>query len=94
VDRVLVREGRPLVPPGRVYFELTKEAKLARLAEEACDVFVDDLPEILLAPGFPDRVRPILFDPEGHHRGLTKLTAVASWQDIRSHLDAACTPTR
>ncbi len=51
----------------RVFFELTKEQKIARVASEACDVFIDDLPEILAMPGFPPATRRILFDPEGSY---------------------------
>jgi hypothetical protein len=50
-----------------VWLELTKEAKIARIAALACDVFIDDLPEILAMPGFPPATQRILFDPEGHY---------------------------
>jgi hypothetical protein len=49
--------------PNQVYFELTKEAKLARIAACGCTHFVDDLPEILSHPVFPKNVERILFDP-------------------------------
>lgn len=52
-----------------VCFELTREAKLARIVEWECDVFVDDLPEVLAAPGFPATTRAILFDPEQNYLG-------------------------
>ncbi|MGH6792927.1 MAG: hypothetical protein ACRECF_09345 [Methyloceanibacter sp.] len=55
------------VLPERVFFELTKEEKIARIAELSCDVFIDDLPEILAMDGFPAGLRPILFDPENHY---------------------------
>src|SRR6266404_4116929 len=38
--------------------------KVARAAALRCEVFVDDLPEILAMPGFPNGMRRILFDPE------------------------------
>lgn len=46
-----------------VFFETTKEAKLARIAEERCDVFLDDLPELLMADAFPAEVEGWLFAP-------------------------------
>jgi hypothetical protein len=48
------------------HFELTLAAKLARIGALACDVFIDDLPELLAEPAFPAATRPILFDPDGH----------------------------
>ena len=47
----------------RVFFENTKEAKISRIKSENIDVFIDDLPEILTAPEFPQGVRALLFDP-------------------------------
>jgi hypothetical protein len=69
IERHLVEDGRPLVDPAQVFFETTKESKLARIAAWQATHFVDDLPEILRAPGFPPAARPILFDPDGHHIG-------------------------
>jgi hypothetical protein len=46
------------------YFEPTKEEKVARAAALKVDVFVEDLPEILAAPGWPNAMRGILFDPD------------------------------
>jgi hypothetical protein len=44
-----------------VFFEATREEKLARIAALRCDVFIDDLDEVLSAPAFPAGVRRILF---------------------------------
>ena len=52
------------IDPENVFFELTKGEKVARARDLACDVFIDDLPEILSLDGFPPRIRKILFDPE------------------------------
>ena len=38
---------------GKVYLELTKDAKLARIGKLGCTSFVDDLPELLGEPEFP-----------------------------------------
>ena len=67
------------------FFELTKEEKIARIA--ACRVghYIDDLPEILLAAGFPGTVERILFDPDGHHSALNGLLQVRSWAEVQQH---------
>lgn len=44
-----------------VFFEETRAAKLKRLGALDCDVFVDDLEEVLDDPDFPATVRRILF---------------------------------
>ena len=57
------------IDPENVFFELTKGEKVARAHDLACDVFIDDLPEILRLDGFPLRMRKILFDPENRFAG-------------------------
>lgn len=65
-----------------VFFELTKDAKLARITDCKCDAFIDDLPEILSAPGFPAHTRRLLFDPEVQHGALPGYEHFASWTQI------------
>ena len=57
------------IDPENVFFELTKGEKVARAHDLACDVFIDDLPEILGLSGFPPHTRKILFDPENQFAG-------------------------
>lgn len=65
-----------------LFFEETKEAKLARIESLCCDVFVDDLPEILLHPGFPSATRRILFDPGRSHPSKPGLQSAGSWMEV------------
>jgi hypothetical protein len=64
----------------RVFFDLTKEEKLRRIAEQQCTHFIDDLPEIFDAPAFPAGVRKILFDPQGANADYSGAQRVESWQ--------------
>jgi hypothetical protein len=73
--------GHALLPPNRVFLEPTKQAKWGRIAAEGCDVFVDDLPEILLAAEFPARARRIWFAPVGESADGT-LERLESWAVI------------
>ena len=82
------------IPSGRIFFELTKEEKLGRIGACACDLFLDDLPEILTAPGFPPATERLLFDPEGHHAAIGGLTSVESWPRFQQHVAARCRTTR
>ena len=67
----------------QVFFEPSKELKIARIASEGCAAFIDDLPEILASPLFPVAVRRYLFDPEGIHPCLEGLDVLSDWDGFR-----------
>lgn len=93
IETHLVDDQGALVAPEWVFFELTKETKWSRIGATGCDWFIDDLPEILLAPAFPEKTSRILFDPEAHHAGEAALLRMANWGDIRRHFERQCSPT-
>jgi hypothetical protein len=68
-----------------VFFELTKEAKAARVAALGCEIFIDDLPEIFALPDFPSSARTVLFDPADLFRNTT-LERRTSWAEITAEL--------
>lgn len=74
------------VQSDNVFLEPTKEEKLHRIATLVCDAFVDDLPEILLAPAFPAATRAWLFDPSAHFDEHARYQRVASWDALRGRL--------
>ena len=76
----------PLVHPDHIYFELTKEAKVQRIADIDCTVYVDDLPEILNATGFPEATTKILFDPDNHH-SEQDLPRATHWSEVLNSLE-------
>ena len=67
------------LPNGNVYFELTREQKIARIKALSCDTFVDDLPEVLDELGASHEIRRILFDPNGIHSVGDKFERLSSW---------------
>jgi hypothetical protein len=79
-----------------VFFEETKELKIARIAALGLDVFIDDLPEILVMPGFPAGATPILFDPDGRFSagiaGPRDLRRYDSWSALGAALLARPAP--
>jgi hypothetical protein len=79
------------IDPSRVFFELTKQEKIARAAMIGCDIFIDDLPEILTMPGFPDGMRRILFDPTNQFarvaESMGNLDRRSSWAVIAADLN-------
>lgn len=84
-------EGVIGLPEDRVFFEETKEKKLARIATAGCTAFIDDLPEILADPRFPAGVRRILFDPGRLHGPSVGIETAASWADVERLLAEART---
>lgn len=74
------------VHPDNVFLESTKDDKLRRIATVACDDFVDDLPEILLAPGFPPATRAWLFDPSDHFTDAARYRRVHGWEALGARL--------
>ena len=66
----------------QVNFELSKEEKLGRIGAMGCTHFIDDLPEFLSEPRFPDGVERILFDPNDRHSTDYRFRRAKSWTEI------------
>lgn len=68
--------------PSAVFFETSREAKIARIAMLKCTHFIDDLVETFAEPSFPDGVEKILLAskaPAGARR-------YSNWIDIKNEL--------
>lgn len=78
--------GAGRIDDGRIFFELTKEEKIARAVALQVGVFIDDLPEILTMPGFPEGAKPILFDPHGSYpdgvEGRPDIAVTRYWNEV------------
>jgi hypothetical protein len=75
----------------QVYFELTQQAKIERIAQTGCSFFIDDLLEILNHSGLPAHVQRILFDPhrqsgdnssKNGHYPPGQLRHATSWKQV------------
>jgi hypothetical protein len=89
IERGLVGADRGQIDPANVFFELSKEAKVARIAALGCEAFIDDLPEIFVSPDFPNTARRVLFDPVDQFTDLARqrnLDRRGSWSDIAAEL--------
>ena len=67
---------------GDVHLELTKQAKLARIASARCSHFVDDLPEFLTEPAFPADVTRFLWDPAGDTTLPVGVIRLRAWSQL------------
>lgn len=73
-----------------VHFLETRDEKVARIAALACDLFIDDLPDVLKHPAFPASVTPIWF----RGPGLTVeegLVGYENWAEVERAVRAALT---
>lgn len=86
IKESLIDAAGPLVEEHRVFFRETKAEKIDQISAQGCNVYVDDLPEILLADNFPDQTRRILFDPDNHHADEQRLEIVQDWKSFKGLL--------
>lgn len=70
--------------PDDVWFESTRDEKVARLASMNFTAFVDDLPEVLDHPAFPTSVGRLLYAPTGGELGPWR--TFRHWDDITAAL--------
>ena len=64
------------LPASRVLFASTRDEKVRLIDRLELDVFIDDLPEVLAHPAFPERTGKILFKPE------------LRWSEVSRRVDA------
>ena len=81
--QVLESDGSGLLKELR--FKTTREEKIQTIKELQCDVFIDDLPDVLGNNGFPNGTRRILFDPENRYE-TAAFERVQSWDDLATTL--------
>lgn len=79
--------GKNGIALNNVYFNETKEKKLARIGELSCDVFIDDLPAILSHEQFPDNTLRVLFDVKNEHpiNHIHSIKKVTSWDHLAEY---------
>ena len=66
----------------QVHFEATRDGKVDRIRALRCDVFVDDLTEVLGHSGMPGGCRKILFGSEPQD----EFEQYEAWKDVRDAL--------
>jgi hypothetical protein len=76
----LVKRG--LFHTGDVYFNETREEKVAVIAGLGCTVFLDDLPEVFKEPGFPKATCPVLFGPQKNSSHDHLYGVISDWQEF------------
>jgi len=70
------------IPETNVYFESTREEKVARIAALDCTHFVDDLAEVFRDAAFPANVKKYLFTNARPGDASADLPAYTTWDEI------------
>ncbi len=70
------------LPLDNAFFELTKQAKLERIARCGCTHFIDDLPEFLGEAAFPTGALRILFDSNDLYATEKRFVRVLDWKSV------------
>jgi hypothetical protein len=78
--------SQDLLSKDAVYFLETREDKIGMIASLNCEVFVDDLPEVLSDPKFPNLTKGILFDPDDVNSDFQANCKIRSWKELTTQL--------
>lgn len=66
----------------KAYFMETKEEKIAMITNLGCEVFLDDLPEVIGHPRFPRSTLGLLFKPDAIENEGSAGSAISSWSNL------------
>lgn len=66
----------------QVFFLETRDEKIQMIRDLRCEVFLDDLPEVLEATKFPTTTLGILFAPGSSEEQSTKKTTISQWKSL------------
>ena len=72
-----------------VEFHDTRAAKVQAIRRRACDLFIDDLPEVFAEEAFPTETTRILFDPDGAHAAVPNIKKVGHWSEVEDWVFAS-----
>ncbi len=78
--------GMPLIDDEHIIFDASKSEKIETIKRLKCEIFLDDLPEVLTDKNFPKGVIRCLFDPEGIYSSIVNndLLRYESWSEFSS----------
>jgi len=76
------------INPDDLHFLETRAEKIGRIATIGCDVFVDDLPEVLNHPSFPPSVTKLWFASTQPSESGEGLKPHRSWGELRAVVEA------
>ena len=75
------KDGSEIFDENHAFFNPTKAQKVRRIGQCDCQIFLDDLPEILGDDAFPQKTLGILFDPQQYH-GVQPFHTISQWGSL------------
>jgi len=78
----------PMIKEQQVFFETTREEKIARIKALECTHFIDDLIEVLDSPLFPNQVERFLFQPVSESDTAHSMKTYSNWIEIQNAIFA------
>ncbi|MEI6572502.1 MAG: haloacid dehalogenase-like hydrolase [Alphaproteobacteria bacterium] len=88
IEKNLFYENDQLISEKNIYFEVSKADKITRIKDLGCNIYIDDLPEILKDLEIFPSISRVLFDPERHHSNLKCAAHLERWDIAWDLLDA------
>ncbi len=79
-DRILNKIPNINISKSDIFFENTIAEKINKIQELSCDIYVDDLPEILDL--LPKKIKKILFSPIHNIQGNYNFKVMKSWSEF------------
>lgn len=70
------------INPENIHFRETREQKIETIAELGCNIFIDDLPEVLLHPSFPKTTAKLWFINGRNETAEYPLLPYRKWSDM------------
>ncbi|CCO23451.1 hypothetical protein [Maridesulfovibrio hydrothermalis] len=68
-----------------IFFLSTREAKVEKIKDLGCELFIDDLEEVFAEPGFPSGVYKVLFSPENENYELDQVAVFSTFKQISDY---------
>ena len=85
ISNNLLSSGSPLFSPENVHLNETRDEKIALVHSLGCDVFLDDLKEVLTDASFPSATKKFWFSPNsdtGQEDTPDGVTLIKHWTDL------------
>jgi hypothetical protein len=80
--------SRGLLERSAVHFFEAREQKIAAIGRLGCDIFLDDLHEVLADPLFPPSTEKLWFNPHGGTAAPEGLVPVRTWRELVSYVES------
>lgn len=87
INSNLVDENlKPIIDNKFVYFNETIEEKVEIISKLKCDIFLDDLIDVLQHETFPKKIKKVLFNPNEIDVYFKEIETINSWKEFYTYV--------